>query len=99
MRTTCSGIWPQATAQCTTCYLSLDQLGSTTVVSDGSGNFSATSLAAGQYVMCAEATTQGLLDPCHWAVSAPSFTLTDGQAVSGLSIVMAKGAVLMVHLD
>jgi hypothetical protein len=70
-----------------------------TIVSDGNGNFTATNLPAGQYVMCAEVTTQGLLDPCHWAVSAPSFTLTDGQPVSGLKIVMAKGAVLTVHLD
>ena len=44
-----------------------------TIVSDGKGNFTATNLAAGQYVMCAEVMTPGLLDPCHWAVSAPSF--------------------------
>jgi hypothetical protein len=69
-------------------------------VSDEKGNFTATDLAAGNYVVCAQTTTPGLLDPCHWAASAPSFTLTDdGQTVSGLKIVMAKGAVLRVHLD
>jgi hypothetical protein len=69
-------------------------------VSDEKGNFTATDLAAGNYVVCAQTTTPGLLDPCHWAAAAPNFTLTDdGQTVSGLKIVMAKGAVLMVHLD
>jgi hypothetical protein len=49
--------------------------------------------------MCAEVATPGLLDPCRWAVSAPGFTLTDGQTASGLKIVMAKGEVLTINVS
>ena len=71
----------------------------TQVIADGSGSFHADGLAPGQYIACAEATTPGFLDPCHWAASAPGFTLSAGQTISDVKIVMAKGPVLQVHIN
>jgi len=71
----------------------------TVLVADTTGSFHAAGLAAGQYVACAENTSQGLLDPCHWAASAPSFTVTSGQTTAGVDVVMAKGAVVRVHVN
>jgi hypothetical protein len=69
------------------------------VQSDLNGQFSAVPLPAGQYVACAEASTPGLLNPCSWTTSAPTFTVTPGQATTGVKIVMAKGAVLPIHVN
>jgi hypothetical protein len=67
--------------------------------SDSSGEFTATALPPGQYVACAEALTPGLLNPCSWTTSAPTFTVNAGQATTGVNIVMAKGAVLPIHVN
>jgi len=66
---------------------------------DLSGQFTATALPPGQYVACAEALTPGLLNPCTWTTSAPTFTVNAGQTTAGVKIVMAKGAVLPVHVN
>ena len=42
-----------------------------TTVTNSLGIFSLASLEPGEYVACAETTTPGLLDPCHWASAAP----------------------------
>jgi hypothetical protein len=65
---------------------------------DASGAFSIGNLAAGQYVACAEAAAPGLLDPCHWSASAPTFTVAAGQNASGLTITVTRGAVLTIQL-
>jgi hypothetical protein len=70
-----------------------------TVTVDGNGAFHADGLAPGQYIACAETTSPGYLDPCHWATSAPTFTVIAGQTTSGISIVMPKGSVLHIHVD
>ena len=70
-----------------------------TVTADANGAFHADALAPGDYIACAETTSPGYLDPCHWATSAPSFTVTAGQTTSGINIVMAKGSVLRIHVD
>jgi hypothetical protein len=69
------------------------------VQSDLSGQFNATALPPGQYVACAEASTLGLLNPCSWSTSAPTFAVNAGQATTGVKIVMLKGAVLAVHVN
>jgi hypothetical protein len=56
-------------------------------------------LAAGNYVACGQSTTQGLLDPCHWALAAPTFTITGGQTTAGVNVVMAAGAVVPIHVN
>jgi hypothetical protein len=66
--------------------------------SDAQGRFVAF-LRPGKYVACAQTTTPGLLDPCHFGPSAPSFEVTQGKAVSGIAIVMAKGGVISAHID
>jgi hypothetical protein len=71
----------------------------TMVAADSSGIFSIGSLPAGQYVACAEVTTPGLLDPCHWAASAPTFTVSAGTTTAGVNITMARGAVVPIHID
>jgi len=71
-----------------------------TTVSDGTGNFTAINLAPGQYVACAQTTTQGgLLDPCHWAASAPSFDVVAGKVTPNVDVVMPRGVALPVHLN
>jgi hypothetical protein len=62
------------------------------------GHFTAF-LPAGNYVACGQAATQGFLDPCHFGASTPTFSVAKGQIVSGVKIVMAKGAVLPIHID
>jgi hypothetical protein len=69
------------------------------VTADANGAFHADGLAPDQYIACAETTAPGLLDPCHWSTSAPSFTVSAGQIVSGMKIVMKRGAVLRIHID
>jgi len=70
-----------------------------TAMADSSGAFTIPTLPAGQYIACAEATTPGLLDPCHWAESAPTFTVTAGKTTTGVNITMARGAVIPIHID
>lgn len=70
-----------------------------TVTADATGTFHADGLAPDQYIACAETSTPGYLDPCHWSASAPTFTVSAGQTTSGVRIVMAKGSVLRVHVD
>jgi len=55
-------------------------------------------LAAGQYVACAQTTTPGLLDPCHWAASAPTFAVAVGQPTPSVKIVMTRGVVVPIHV-
>lgn len=69
------------------------------VTTDVSGGFRADGLAPDQYILCAAASTPGLLDPCHWSNSAPTVSLAPGQVASGLKIVMAKGSIIRVHVD
>ena len=66
---------------------------------DASGIFKVTGLPEGQYVACAETATPGLLDPCHWGTSAPTFTVTAGQTANNIRITMLKGAVLAIRLN
>jgi hypothetical protein len=68
------------------------------VASDSTGAFTVGNLPPGQYIACAEAPTQGLLDPCLWAASAPTFTVTAGQAAAPVNIVLTRGAVLPIHI-
>lgn len=70
-----------------------------TTMTDDNGQFVAAYLPDGSYVVCAQAAAPGLLDPCHWAASAPRFTITAGKAVTGVQVAMAKGAVVAIHVD
>ena len=70
-----------------------------TTASDSSGAFSVGNLPPGQYIVCAEAPTQGLLDPCLWAASAPTFTVAAGQSTAAVNVVLARGAILPIHID
>jgi hypothetical protein len=66
---------------------------------DSSGEFSASGLPPGQYIACAEISPPRLLNPCSWTTSAPTFTVNAGQTTQGVKIVMAKGAVLPIHVN
>jgi len=70
-----------------------------TVTTDAAGAFSVGKIQAGQYVACAETAAAGLLDPCHWAASAPEFTVVAGEALGGITIPMARGAVLSINVS
>jgi hypothetical protein len=66
--------------------------------SDSNGDFSVSQLTPGEYIACAEGAPD-LLDPCHWSASPTTFTVSGSQTVSGLKIVVAKGAVLSIHVN
>jgi hypothetical protein len=67
-------------------------------MTDGKGQFAAF-LPPGSYVACADTRTAGLLNPCHFATSAPTFTIAKGEILAGVKVVMAKGAVLPIHIN
>jgi hypothetical protein len=69
-----------------------------TAVANSQGIYSVSGLSAGQYVVCAEVSTPGLLDPCHWATSAPSVTVASGETTAGVTVTMAAGAVVPIHI-
>jgi len=56
-------------------------------------------LPAGMYVLCAETTMPGWLDPCHWSATVPVVNVAAAQNVTGQVVVMAKGAVIQVRLN
>jgi hypothetical protein len=68
------------------------------VTADANGQFAAGNLPAGEYVACAQSPKPGLLDPCHWSTSAPKFTIAAGAITQGVRVIMAKGAVIPIHL-
>jgi hypothetical protein len=65
---------------------------------DSTGAFVAF-VPVGAYIACAQAPTQGLLDPCHWAASAPKFVVTANKTTDGVAIVMTHGAVVPIHVN
>jgi hypothetical protein len=65
---------------------------------DAQGQFTVNNLRAAKYIACAEMVTPGLLDPCHWAASAPEFAVAAGYTTSGVKVTMNKGAVLSIHV-
>jgi hypothetical protein len=67
-------------------------------MTDGKGLFTAF-LPPGSYVACAELSGAALLDPCHFATSAPAFSVAKGQILTGVKVVMAKGAILSVQIN
>ncbi|HXE64534.1 MAG TPA: hypothetical protein VN519_13410 [Bryobacteraceae bacterium] len=70
-----------------------------TALTDSQGSFAISTLSPGRYVACVEVTAPGLLDPCHWATSAPTFTVTTEQTAASVKIVMTRGAVLSIHVS
>lgn len=70
-----------------------------TVVASSQGTFSVGALSPGEYIVCAEVSTPGLLDPCHWAASAPTATVAAGETTSGVTVTMAAGAVVPIHIS
>ena len=68
------------------------------VTADLLGRFTAT-IPGGSYVACAQAPVEGFLDPCHWAAVAPGFNLIAGEQLTGVTITMARGAVIPIHVN
>lgn len=66
---------------------------------DKAGNFNISALAPGSYVACASTTTPGYLDPCHWATSAPTFSIGAGKPTTGVKVVLANGAVIPIRVN
>jgi len=69
-----------------------------TGVTDAKGRFLA-SVPAGNYIACATPAAAGLLNPCHWAASAPAFSATAGQITVAPNIVLTHGAVIPIHVN
>jgi hypothetical protein len=64
---------------------------------DAGGNYAATGLPPGNYIVCATLTGQPLLDPCQWAAS-PKVRV-EGGVVSRLNIQVRQGVFLNVRLN
>ncbi len=72
----------------------------TNSVTASPGNtFSVSGLPAGAYVLCAETSSPGWLDPCHWSANMPVINLAAGQNLAGQTVVMTKGAVVQVRIN
>ncbi len=56
-------------------------------------------LKPGNYLACAQTSTSGLVNQCDWAVSANAFTVASNQTANNVSIVLAHGAVIPIHID
>ena len=67
------------------------------VTADLLGRFSAT-IPWRSYVACAQAPVEGFR-PRHWAAVAPGFNLTAGEQLTGVTITMARGAVVPIHVN
>jgi len=63
------------------------------------GAFTIPALPAGPYVLCAQTTTPGWLDPCQWSSSISLVTLATGQNLTGQKVVMTAGAILQVRIN
>lgn len=71
----------------------------TSVLADEKGAFQVDSLRAGRYVLCVTPISQGLLDSCKWSKTGTEVTVSGGQTLKEIKIVLLKGAVLPIHLD
>ena len=63
------------------------------------GTFSIPGLPAGPYILCAQTTTAGWLDPCQWASLVPLAVLPAGQNLTGQKVVLTKGAVIQIRIN
>lgn len=63
------------------------------------GSFTLANLTAGSYILCAEASIPGWLDPCHFASAVAPVTVAAGKATTGQNVVLSKGAVLQVRIN
>jgi hypothetical protein len=63
------------------------------------GAFTITNLPAGTYMICAQVSGGGYLDPCAWSPDPPKIQIGAGQVVTGYRLVVKKGAVLQVRLN
>ena len=71
----------------------------TSVPADEKGVFQIDSLRAGRYVVCVTPISQGLLDSCKWSKTGTEVMVSGGQTLTGIKIVLLRGAVLAIHLD
>ncbi len=71
----------------------------TVVTADANGIFQVPVLPAGQYIACAESAAPGLLDPCHWSASAPTFTVDAAKGIAPLVVTMTRGAIIPIHVS
>jgi hypothetical protein len=62
-------------------------------------SFTISNLPMGSYILCAQTTTPGWLDPCHWSASVPTINLAAGQNLTGQTVVMTKGAVVQIRIN
>jgi len=63
------------------------------------GTFTIPNLPAGPYVLCAQTTVAGWLDPCQWSASITLVSLNAGQNLAGQKVVMASGAILQIRIN
>ena len=59
-------------------------------VSGADGSYSIGGLAAGSYLVCAQAEGRPLLDPCEWSDKPPAWNLRAGEAAR-VEVAMARG--------
>lgn len=67
-------------------------------VTDARGRFTTTSLLDGDYVACADAPDDGLLDPCLWQAQTAGFRIDARENPPVITITMARGAQLSIRL-
>jgi hypothetical protein len=70
---------------------------SKTAVTASDGSFQLTSLPAGPYVLCAQVTAGGYLDPCQWTATPPAATVAAAQV--SVNITLPKGSIVKVRMQ
>ena len=63
------------------------------------GAFSAAGLATGQYAVCVQDPTAGVIDPCLWSDSRTTVGVTAGSLSSGLVVRVKKASIVSVRLN
>lgn len=67
--------------------------------SGGDGAFQIQGLTAGTYSICVQAAGDQYLDPCQWAGTPTTATLTSGQTASGITVKLTAASILNIQVQ
>ena len=67
--------------------------------SKSDGIFSLPAVPAGKYRICVDAPQANVLDPCLWSATQPTWTVTEGTAITNIAIKVQVGTQVRVHVN
>jgi hypothetical protein len=72
---------------------------SRSAAADQAGRFTIDGLTGGPYILCVNAYSSALLDPCAWGDAPPLVRVAPGQTSSEIEITVQEGTMLKVRLE